>query len=280
MAAPSAVRAAAATRWGGRSRLHRSQLFLVGVAVACGIGGAAAAVVFRIFIRFFTALFFGGGDGLAHFFGESWLSEAGDPLARALALPWWARLAIPALGGLIVGPLAVLFPREAKGHGVPEVMEELGLLGLEIQRMPKGSHENFSRPSQAHYLSVVSPGTHDMSTIRGWWLEDRANTQKFFNDELKQPGPAPLECDPWISREIIRQHLESPAMWSIFQLQDILGMSDTLRREKPQEERINDPANSKQYWQYRMHISLEDLIKEKDFTEELKGYVVNSGRNV
>lgn len=74
------------------------------------------------------------------------------------------------------------------------------------------------------------------------------------------------------------QHLYSPAMWSIFQLQDLLGMSDTLRREKPQEERINDPANPKHYWQYRMHISLEDFIKEKEFNEELRGYVINSGR--
>jgi 4-alpha-glucanotransferase len=74
------------------------------------------------------------------------------------------------------------------------------------------------------------------------------------------------------------QHLYSPAMWSIFQLQDLLGMSDTLRREKPQDERINDPANPKHYWQYRMHISLEDLIKEKEFNEELRGYVINSGR--
>ncbi len=67
-------------------------------------------------------------------------------------------------------------------------------------------------------------------------------------------------------------------MWSIFQLQDILGMSETLRRENPHDERINNPANPKHYWQYRMHISLEDLLKEKEFNEELKGYVENSGR--
>jgi len=74
------------------------------------------------------------------------------------------------------------------------------------------------------------------------------------------------------------QHLYSPAMWSIFQLQDILGMSEKLRRENPQAERINNPANQIHYWQYRMHISLEDLLKEKEFNEELKDYVTNSGR--
>ena len=61
-------------------------------------------------------------------------------------------------------------------------------------------------------------------------------------------------------------------------MQDILGMSDTLRRENPNNERINNPANPKNYWQYRMHIPLEDLIKEKEFNEELNGYVENSGR--
>ena len=63
-----------------------------------------------------------------------------------------------------------------------------------------------------------------------------------------------------------------------FQLQDIMGMSERLRRDSPQEERINNPANPKHYWQYRMHMSLEDLMKADEFNEELKGYVENSGR--
>jgi len=95
---------------------------------------------------------------------------------------------------------------------------------------------------------------------------------------LGQWGEAPYFCEAWLNRAIILQHLYSPAMWSIFMMQDILGMSDTLRRENPLEERINNPANSKHYWQYRMHISLEDLIKENEFNEELKGYVIHSGR--
>ena len=68
------------------------------------------------------------------------------------------------------------------------------------------------------------------------------------------------------------------AMWSIFQLQDLLGMSEKLRRQDPHEERINVPANSNHYWNYRMHLNLEQLIKEKEFNEELKDYITNSGR--
>jgi 4-alpha-glucanotransferase len=75
------------------------------------------------------------------------------------------------------------------------------------------------------------------------------------------------------------QHLHSPAMWSIFQLQDLLGMSEKLRRENPHDERINVPANPKNYWKYRMHISLEQLNKEKEFNDEIAEYVHTSGRD-
>lgn len=163
-------------------------------------------------------------------------------------------------------------------HCVPEVMKQLGILSLEIQRMPKDPQKEFFIPDDAPYMSVITPSTHDMSTLREWWNENGERTQHFYNYVLGQKGEAPLQCEPWISRAIILQHLYSPAMWSIFQLQDILGMSDILRRQNPKDERINNPANPKHYWQYRMHISLEELIQEKEFNEELKDYVSNSGR--
>ena len=161
---------------------------------------------------------------------------------------------------------------------VPVVMKELAILSLEIQRMPKNPASEFFHPSDAPYLSVVTPSTHDMSTIRGWWEENRAVTQRFFNNELGQWGTAPYFCEPWINKIIIVQHLYSPAMWSIFQLQDLLGMDAVLRREKPQDERINIPADPRHYWQYRMHLTLESLIKESKFNGELKGYIGQSGR--
>jgi len=157
-------------------------------------------------------------------------------------------------------------------------MQQLGILSLEIQRMPKDPGKEFFHPNDAGYMSVITPCTHDMSTIRGWWEENRERTQHFYNNILGQWGDAPQFCESWINRAIILQHLYSPAMWSIFQLQDILGMSETLRRSNPQEERINNPANPKNYWQYRMHIFLEELIKQKQFNEELHGYMMHSGR--
>ena len=163
-------------------------------------------------------------------------------------------------------------------HCVPDVMKQLGILSLEIQRMPKDPKREFFHPADAPYLSVVTPSTHDMSTIRGWWEEDRSKTQRFFNHELGQWGDAPFYCEPWINKSIVLQHLHSPAMWSIFQLQDLLGMSESIRRENPHDERINVPANPKNYWKFRMHISLENLLKEKEFNEEFRSYVHASDR--
>ncbi len=164
-------------------------------------------------------------------------------------------------------------------HCVPDVMKQLGILSLEIQRMPKDPKKEFFNPSDAPYLSVVTPSTHDMSTIRGWWEEDRQKTQRFYNFELGQWGEAPYFCEAWINKAIVLQHLHSPAMWSIFQLQDLFGIDDNVRRENPHDERINIPANPRNYWRYRMHMDLEDLLKQKDFNEELRLQIEASGRN-
>jgi 4-alpha-glucanotransferase len=164
-------------------------------------------------------------------------------------------------------------------HSVPEVMQQLGILSLEIQRMPKNPATEFFHPKDAPYLSVVTPSSHDMSTIRGWWEEDREKTQRFFNQILGEGGTAPYFCEPWVNRAVVLQHLYAPAMWSIFQLQDLLGMSETLRRENPHEERINQPANPNHYWNYRIHIPLEQLIREQSFNDELADYIRNSGRS-
>ena len=165
-----------------------------------------------------------------------------------------------------------------RSDSVEEVMTETGILSLEIQRMPKDPGMEFFHPKNATYLSVITPSTHDMSTIREWWQEDKHKTQKFYNYEMGHYGEAPEACNPEINKEIILQHLYSPAMWCIFQIQDMLGMSEKLRRQNPYEERINQPADVNHYWKYRMHLLLEDLMRQKDFNSELKTFISESGR--
>lgn len=161
---------------------------------------------------------------------------------------------------------------------VTAVMKNLGILSLEVQRAPKSNKIEFFHPADAPYLSVVTPSTHDMSTIRGWWEENRDVTQRFYNSQLGHWGEAPYFCDWWICRDILLQHLYSPAMWSIFQMQDLLSISEQIRRPNPHDERINVPSNSMYSWRYRMHLDMEDLLEKNDFNEELKNYITQSGR--
>ncbi|UPL48912.1 4-alpha-glucanotransferase [Hymenobacter sublimis] len=164
-------------------------------------------------------------------------------------------------------------------ESVPGVMKALGILGLNIQRMPSDPSVEFGNPAVAPYLSVVSPGSHDMSTVRGWWEEDREQTQRFFEHLLGHWGQqAPQYCEPWVAREITEQHLHSPAMWAIFPLQDLLAMSEPLRRQDPLAEQINVPANPTHFWKYRLHLPIEELLEEVDFNHEIKKTVHQSGR--
>ncbi len=161
---------------------------------------------------------------------------------------------------------------------VPDVMKELGILSLEVQRMPKNPKISFGQPSDYPYLSVATPSSHDTSTLRGWWEENPEVTQKFYNEILGNQGQAPYFCEPWIVKQIITQHLYSPSMWAVFPLQDLLGMDDTLRLQNAPSERINQPGNPNHYWRYRMHLNIEDLIDESDFNDSVKELIKTSGR--
>ncbi len=162
---------------------------------------------------------------------------------------------------------------------VPPVMNQLGILSLEIQRMPKNPHVVFAHPNDAPYLSVCTTSTHDMTTIRGWWEENAENTQRFYNIELGNYGTPPYYAEPWICRQIIDQHLYSPAMWTTFPIQDLLSMDGHLRWEETKNERINIPSNVRHRWRFRMTQSLDDLLNAKDFNAMLKEMINQSGRN-
>ena len=161
---------------------------------------------------------------------------------------------------------------------VPQVMSDLRILSLEIQRMPKSVEETFAHPCNYPYLSVCTTSTHDMNPVRAWWEEDREVTQQFWNMLLGNQGGAPQFCEPWICRQILEQHLWSPAMLTVLPLQDWLSMDGALRRENPHDERINVPANPRHYWRYRMHLSLEELASQQEFNDTLTSMIAASGR--
>jgi 4-alpha-glucanotransferase len=161
---------------------------------------------------------------------------------------------------------------------VPQVMNDLGILSLEVQRMPKNPKTEFGIPSKYPYLSVATPSSHDTSTIRGWWEENPVRTQKFYNEILGNYGQAPLACESSIVEQIIIQHLYSPSMWAIFPIQDFFGLDESIRLPEPNAERINQPANPKHYWRYRMHLSLEKLLLEDEFNQKIVSLLEKTGR--
>ena len=163
---------------------------------------------------------------------------------------------------------------------VPWVMKNLQILSLEIQRMPKLYGEMFARPSHYPYLSVATPSTHDMSTLRGWWREDAALSQQFYNCALGFDGEAPNEMDGRVAKAVIMQHLQSPSAFALFAWQDLLAMDERLRRDNPDDERINVPSNRDHCWNYRMHIPLEQMLDERVFNDTLRGMIAESGRLV
>ncbi|WP_160716601.1 4-alpha-glucanotransferase [Chitinophaga solisilvae] len=137
-------------------------------------------------------------------------------------------------------------------HCVPGVMKEQGILSLEVQRMPKDTGITFADINKAPYLSVLTPATHDMSTLRGWWQEDAAISRQYYRQVLQHAQPAPPRAGSDIVREIITQHLQTNAMWRIFQIQDLLTAAGYVPALHPDEERINIPAISQYYWKYRI----------------------------
>lgn len=152
---------------------------------------------------------------------------------------------------------------------VPSVMNELQILSLEIQRMPKNAETLFTDLAHLPYLSVCTTSTHDMSPIRAWWKENSQLTQRYYNDVLQHGGEAPEECSPELCREIVGKHLCSSAMWVILPWQDWMSINGELRNTDPGAERINIPANPEHYWRYRMHMSLDDLLTQTDFNADV-----------
>jgi len=161
---------------------------------------------------------------------------------------------------------------------VPWVMNELRILSLEIQSMPKDDTVRFGHLSRNPYRSVCTISTHDMPTLRQWWDEDEGRTQDYFNTMLYRGGAAPHPLPGWLAKDIVSRHLTSPSMLCLLSLQDWLAIDDKLRLPDQNAERINIPANSRHYWRYRMHLTIEQLMSEDDFNETVKTLVIQSGR--
>lgn len=161
---------------------------------------------------------------------------------------------------------------------VPWVMDELKILSLELQSMPKDPSVKFGYLSRNPYRSVCTIFSHDMPTLRMWWDENVQRTQEYYNTMLYRQGPAPHPLPGWLASDIISRHLTSPSMLCILSIQDWLATDEALRLPDANAERINIPANPKHYWRYRMHLNIEDLAADKRFVQNITEMISQSGR--
>ena len=165
---------------------------------------------------------------------------------------------------------------------VPEcvswVMDELRILSLELQTMPKQWGDRFADINRFPYRSVCTISTHDTPTMRQWWDEDRERARYYYNVTLGMHGEAPHPMPGWLAREIIARHLACPSMICVIAIQDWMAVDERLRRRDADAERVNVPADSHHYWRYRMHVNIDDLLTDISFCRNVKDMVVGGGR--
>lgn len=194
---------------------------------------------------------------------------------------FWKECATRNLGGML-RKCKMLVCGEDLGMipaSVPMVMKRMQILALELQRMPKLNWERYGNCSKYDYFSVCATSSHDISSIRGWWEENRNETQWFYNNVLQCSGDAPVAASGKIVKSIIDMNLKSPSMLCINPIQDYAGIIDNMPHLLPHEERINDPANANHYWRYRMPFCIDEaVVKYPDLHTTVRQMVAESGR--
>lgn len=161
---------------------------------------------------------------------------------------------------------------------VEPVLDQLRILSLEIQQMPKQQGFEFAHLDANPIRSVCTISTHDMAPLRQWWQEQPERRQRYYVTMLQKEGRAPEQLPAHLAEEIIARHLYCPSMLCILQLQDWLAMDSELRRKNPQDERINVPSDAYNRWQYSMHITIEELLTATKYNNKVKTMIQRSRR--
>lgn len=159
------------------------------------------------------------------------------------------------------------------------IMNQLQILSLEIQRMSKIPMQEFGWPGDYPRRSVCTVSSHDTSTLRGWWREDKDRTQRYYSNVLKREGQAPEDATEDICTQVIKEHLYSKSALCILTFQDWLSIDKNWRNSNIEGERINVPANPKHYWRYRMHLTLEDMMKADDINQKIRELIKKTDRD-
>jgi len=193
---------------------------------------------------------------------------------------FWGQKAIERLSA-VFGTTRMLCCAEDLGmlpDCVAPVLDQLRILTLEVQSMPKQTGFEFAHLEGYPYRSVATISTHDMPPLRLWWSERPERTQRYYVTMLQKQGRAPEQLPAHLAEEIIARHLYCPSMLCVLSLQDWLSMDTELRSKTPREERINVPSDCYNQWKYRMHITIEELLKADKYNNKLRTMITRSKR--
>jgi 4-alpha-glucanotransferase len=145
---------------------------------------------------------------------------------------------------------------------VPEVLSELGILGLRIPRWARRWHEDgqpYIPVAEYPLLSVCAPSVHDTSTLRGWWDEEDRERGRFWQS-LGCDGEPPDDYTPSVARTVVERMLNTSSAICVFQLQDLLATSPACRHGDAADERVNVPGTvGDTNWSYRSPVTLEAM---------------------
>lgn len=193
---------------------------------------------------------------------------------------FWGQQALHRLPAMM-GDSRMLFCAEDLGmlpDCVEPVLDQLRILTLEIQQLPKQQGFEYSHLEANPIRSVCTIATHDMTPLRLWWQQQPERRQRYYVTMLQKEGRAPEQLPAHLAEEIIARHLYCPSMLCILQLSDWLAMDSELRSKRPEEERINTPSDAYNRWQYRMHLTIEELLEAERFNKKLKTMIQRSRR--
>ena len=161
---------------------------------------------------------------------------------------------------------------------VEPVLDQLRILTLEIQQMPKQQGFEYTHLESNPIRSVCTISTHDMPSLRQWWQENPERRQRYYVTMLQKEGRAPEQLPAHLAEEIIARHLYCPSMFCMLSLQDWLAMDGELRSKHPQNERINVPSDPFNRWQYRMHLTIEQLLAATKYNNKVRTMITRSKR--
>ena len=148
---------------------------------------------------------------------------------------------------------------------VPKVLTKLKILGLRVVRW----HRRWDTDKQPYIpfdeypeLSVCTPAVHDSSTVREWW-ESEAD-QELFSGFIGFPS-LPRIYNPGTAKIILNKIASARSRFRVFQIQDLLHLSNKWYAQNPADERINVPGTNNEFnWTYRLPASVGEIGKDKE----------------